>query len=700
MGPAPDSCSMAAPASPPRKTPFRPQASTPAPKPPRGPGAGAAILPLCILAAVGAAGWFAYGEYQKNRTAEAAPEPEKTPAPIVVPDIPVIKLPDIVPVVKTPEPDQGKTPEPEKVAEKKPALPEIPSLQGAAAPAALKEATLARIADGRWTEHIALVRTAALAAVKTRSRSEGPTMLERPSSNGMLPLGLAQLELFDRLGEEGLKEFAKSRPEFAARLLTTPDMAELFADYVAPEDSVADALRVWSELDAREATAKDKLSHRNLALALALIHDKPGDDEHVGEVYAYYRKAEADHKLYYDSSKIPPDELVWAVADSSFPLSEYRWALKNLKYPVGKLADAYGSVPYRSKHEPYGDFTMSAVLRIGGVCHQRAQYTEANARARGVPCVYIHDTGGIHAWIAYKTPKGWETEFGGGGGNFGCGIGGIFSTGNPQTGKPVREWDLHLYDDKGRRNGDFKQAKRILFASKLDLPADEKLELYGAAAQRDPGNPESWRPWFAALVADKKVRSTSYWQNLVTRFRSEMKETPDYFEMSDSIESAKVFPQMPADSVAQMLGNRRRSFIHTYPNRYDLVAVSLRREGEHYLSIKDKERFKKCYLTALRDYVKQLPAYIIIVEDFGELAKDQPDVAKEGIAVIDKMYPKEIDKKLALAGGHLWLNLKANVSKKIAAVCLQVGNAERAAWYEERARLLKEKADEQAAAGN
>lgn len=656
---------------------------------------------ILFLAVIGGAGWFGYGEYRKRRAAETetvAPVPEKKPPTITVPDVPVIRDTEIKPVVADTKPVET-----EKVVEDKKitlaALPALPSLQGTTALAALKEATIARLADGRWAEHIALVRTAAASAVRTRSRSEVATTLVRPSANGGLPLGLAQIELFDRLGESGMTQFAKMHPAFATRLLTTPDMAEFFADFVEPEDSVPEALALWEKLDAFEAAEKDKLAHRNLALTLALIHDKKNDADHAAEVYSYYRTAEKNHKLYYDLSKIPPDELVWAVADSSFPLTEYTWAVKNLKYPLAKLADTYGSVPYRTKHEPYGEFTMNAVLHIGGVCHQRAQYSEANGRARGVPCVYIHDTGGIHAWFAYKTAKGWETRFGGGGGNFGCGITGIGSSGNPQTGRFIREWDLPLYDDKGRRNGDREEAKRLLFAAKLDLPADEKLELYEAAARRDPGNPYAWQPWLTALLADKKERPTTFWQNLVTDFRSHMKETPDFYEMTDKIESDKVFAKLPADSVAQMLGNRRRQLIRTYPNRYDLVAASLRREAEHYLAINDKARFKKCYLTALGDYVKQLTAYIIIVDDFGELAKDQPEAAKEGLAVIDKVFAKEIYKNLSTDGGHLWLYLKAKLAAKIAETCTQVGNADRAIYYTQCSTKLKAKAEEEAAAG-
>jgi hypothetical protein len=654
-----------------------------------------ALKIFAALGVIGGGGWFAYLEYQKRNqpapvVAETPKSVEKLPEPEVVPD-PKIAEPDKPVVTEKPA-------EPEKPAEEAPKLaplPALPSLERTEALAALTAATKSRLLDGRWADHRQAVKAAAILAINERPRTAGAAQLDKVSEKQGLPLGLAQLDLITALGEKSFAEFAKPGDEFAERLLTTPEAAELFLNSLAPEDNTFAALRVWKSLDALETKPENKARYRNLAVALALIHDKPGNGEHVAEIYAYYRKADGSHKLYTDFSKIKPDELVWGVADDSgvngnvFGLDEREWALKNLSYPAAKLGDAYGSIPYRMNHAPYPEYTMANVLKIGGICWNQAKYSESNARARGVPGAYVSGEGsrGGHAWFAYKSPKGWVNNVGRYGDGYACG-----HASNPQTGKSVREWDFFLFDDEGRRNGDREAALRLVRAAGIVTTAEDRLGLLESAARRNPENPAAWTPWVNALLEDKTERPVDFWQKIVNEYRIRVKRSPDFFTLSDRIEDEKIFPKTDPDRVAEFLRKRRRQSIRENPMRFDLLTDSVKREADYYRSRKDDARVRTTYANALREYGDNLPAYVRLAMDFSELAADNPEIRKAGLSVMESVFIKDVDSKLQ--GDTFALEMQAGVAKRLAAIFTADGNEKKAERYAKRAEVIGAKAKE------
>ncbi len=645
-----------------------------------------ALKLFVALGFIGGGGWFAYTEYQKRdkpepvvaevpKPVEKIPEPEAT---LVVPD-----------AVVTGKPGETEKPVETEKSVDAPKLDPMAALNKSEALAALIAATKSRTQDGRWADHAEVVKAAALLAINDRTRSAGTAQLDKAFEKMALPLGLAQVGIITALGEKNLTEFAKPGDEFAERLLTSPNMAEFFVNYLTAEDNPMAALKLWRALDALETTPKDKEANRNLALALALIHDKPGKEEHATEVYAYYREAKNKHKLYYDFTKIHPDELIWAVADDPFKLEDRPWALKNLNYPLAKLGDAYGSIAYITKHAPYPEYSMANIRKMGGICANQADYSQGNGRARGVPCAGVGGGGsrGGHAWFAFKSPHGWTVNTGRYNDGYACG-----HTTNPQTGKSFREWDFFLFDHEGRRNGDLEASRRLVRAAMIVKSPEVRIELLEAAARSNPDNPAAWEPWLTALIADDTNRPTDFWQKLVNEYRIRMKKSPDFFAISDRIESEKIFPKTDQDQTSEFLRKRRRQSIRDNPGRFDLLTDSVKREAEYYAKKKDQGRILSTYANSLREYGDNLPAYCRLAEDFAVISAENPTLRKGGLVVLEAVFNKDVDSKLK--GDAFGLAMQSHVAKVLAEVFRTAGDEKKAAKYTARSELIAAKAKE------
>ncbi len=683
---------------PPQRPTGQPVRSTASPSRPPSSGGGSLLGALKLFVAlgvIGGGGWFAYTEYEKRnkpepvvaevpKPVEKIPEPEAT---LVVPNSVVVEKP-----VVTADPVATEKPvETPKLAP----LPALPALHKPEALAALSEATKSRIQDGRWADHITVVKAVALLALNERPRTAGAAQLDKLSEKPTFVLGLAQIAAFEALGEKAFAEFAKPGDDFAERFLNSAEMTELFVNNLVPEDDAAAVLRIWKSLDSLETKPEARALHLHLAVALALIHDKPGGEEPAAEAYAYYRKERADKKLYYDFTKIKPDELVWAVAPdqnntpSIFKFSDREWALGNLTFPLAKIGDAYASIAYRMNHAEYPEYTMANVRKMGGICWNQAGYSQSNGRARGVPCAYMGGEGsrGGHAWFGYKSPRGWVNTVGRYNDGYACG-----HATNPQTGKRFREWDFFLFDDEGRHNGDREASLRLIRAAALVKTNDERLALLESAARRNQNNPAAWEPWVAALLAEDKPHPIDFWEKIVNEYRIRLKKSPDFFALSDRIESEKIFPKTDADKVSEFLRKRRRQSIRENPARFDLLTESVKREAAYYASRKDDARVKSLYANSLREYGDNLPAFIRLSEDFAALAADNPDLRKAGLPVIEMVFNKEVDTKLK--GDAFSLGMQAKAAAKLADIFKADGDAKKAEKYAARAEVIAAKAKE------
>ncbi len=642
----------------------------------------------CIFAAavLGGGGYFLYKELNKPREPEHVIEAPEKPLPAIVAEPEKDETPkeDAVPRVVE-EPKKKDEPATPKEMSKE-ALPPLPALDLTTAKAALTVATIERVKDGRWEEHAAQLEAAARAAVARRNRSAGPRMLDSAFEKDALPTALAQLAIVNRLSPEAFSEWTKKSPAFAGSVLTSRVCAELLVNNLTKEDSPADVLRVWEMLEGKAVTAGEKAKYRNLSLALALIYDRAGGDKKAGELYDYYVAADAKRRLYTDFSKISPDELVWGVAEGVFGVSGFEWALQKLRHSAARLGDAYAQIPYRINHPPYPSYTPENILKMGGVCQQQAEFCESNARARAVPAAYVGGEGsrGGHAWVAMRTDRGWAVKIGRYDDGYACG-----HARNPQTGKYFREWDFFLFDDSGRRNGNREAELNLIRAAAL-FPAtedwDTRMELLEAAARRNPGNPAAWRGWLDALLAGKAERPVAFWQKIVTEYRVALKENPDFFDISDRIETEKIFPKQEPERVGEMLRKRRYQSIRDNPARFDLLLESIRREAKYYKKQNDAKRIGSLYNNSFRTYGDHLPTFLGLSNDFAELSKDSPEIRGAAISVMEEIFNKKIDSKLA--GDAFRLPMEARVCGKLAQLYSLDGNARKAERYAKRAEEI------------
>jgi hypothetical protein len=650
-----------------------------------------------VLALIGAAGWFCYVELSKPE--QVASAPEKTEEPVDIPDPtgghqgePEIVPADPIPNKPDPKPEQPKEP-PKEVPK---TLPELPAFDKPKAKEALIEATFARTKDGRWEDHAEQLKALSIETLNRRPRMLGIKQLDDLSEKEALPLALAQLDLLERMGVDRFARWVSGSPGFAGNLLTSRERLELFVNNLVPEDSPVDALRVWERLDEKAAKPEEKAKYQNLAIALALIHDRPRGENRATDVYDYYVAADAKKKLYVDFQKISPDELAWGVGDHKFQMEDMEWALSKLKHPASRLGDAYAQIPYRLNHPPYPAYTMENILSIGGVCQQQAEFSEANARARGIPGAYISGEGsrGGHAWFAFRTERGWVNNVGRYGDGYACG-----HARSPQTGKSFREWDLFLFDDPGRRNGDREASLRLIRAGRLMGEAndiDNQLNLLESAAQRNQANPTPWRAWFSALLQDKREKPVEYWQRVVNDCRIALKKNPDFFEIPDQIETEKIFPKQDPDKVGESLRTRRRQAIRENPNRFDLLVDSIRREVAYYQSRNDARRIGLLYNNALRTYGKNLPTFIMLAEDFAKASEDSPEIRRAALSVMESVFNKDVDSKLK--GDGFRLPMEVRVCRKLVQVFEMEGNDKKVERYTKRADEIEKTAKAKRAA--
>lgn len=661
------------------------------------PGAGGAVIFFKVLIALlvfGGGGWFAYTKLRepKKEVAAAPAKPVVVEAPRPVEIVPPVRE-EVPPPVVVKEPEPPPVPPPPKAPDP---LPGLPAFDRIDALTTLVAATTARVEDGRWKEHRQRLQEASREIVVRRARLSGPKQLDFAFEKGALPLALAQMDLMNRLGDPDFADWVSGQKAFATRVLTQLSTLENFLNSLLPQDQIAHALRIWEKMDARAVTPQARAKYENLAIALALIYDKPSGTGDALEIYDYYVKADERSRLYVDFPKIPPDELVWGVGPHPFGIEGMEWALSRLRHPYARLGAAYAQVPYKLNHPPYPTYTLENILKLGGVCEQQAQFSEANARAHGVPSAYIAGEGsrGGHAWLAYRTSRGWDNGTGRYSDGYACG-----HARNPQTGKSFREWDFVLYDDPGRRNGDREAALRLLRAAEVLETANDtagRMDLLEAAARRNPGNPVPWRAWIIALLEGTPERPLEFWQQLVNDYRVALKRTPDFFALSDRVEAEKIFPRQDPDRVGEFLRTRRRQSIRENKGRFDLLIDSVRREAEYYKSRNDTRRIGLLYNNALRTYGDNLPTFIALSGDFSKAAENSPEIRRAALTVMENVFNQKIDSKLK--GDAFRLPMEAKVCKTLSKIFANDDNTKKAERYARRAEEISRAGDAKRAA--
>ncbi|MDR2863486.1 MAG: hypothetical protein LBV54_06410, partial [Puniceicoccales bacterium] len=514
----------------------------------------------------------------------------------------------------------------------------------------LVQATRERFRDHRWKEHDARLAELALHIILKKRLSTDPFMFSVEFQQKVLPYALAQLTFIRRLGLDGIKALSADdrASNMAWQLFTNFPLLEKFANALAPEDNVANAINIWAVLT-RDQPPGERAAFENLTIALALIYDTPGagrqntrsfirntesGSDEAAKAFAYFREKQKKGTLYLKCDEILPDELIWAVSPEKFSFAEYEWALSPYRWKIKpvegvkfrdsktraeseallqnflrigdryeRIAGAYNLIRYEA-NKPYPQYTMENILRLGGTCSNQTDFSVAFARAHGVPAGGIagEEPNGInHNWTLFRGKNGWRTT-GRGNSDYGISL-------SPQTGRSLPEVSFYLYDDLNRKNGKRDIALRLVRAAQLLEHANAhsgRMKLLEAAVRGCPGQLVFWEEWFTALAASEEKIPVNQLTPILRRYRDQFKKFPDfYFENAvRDVEVRQLFSQWSDTQIVSFMRKQRQQMSKEYPNRFDLILVSLQYETEQLLKLKLSGQVKILLETAVDDYGK------------------------------------------------------------------------------------------------
>lgn len=307
-------------------------------------------------------------------------------------------------------------------------------------------------------------------------------------------------------------------PEVRAWLIANREEAEEFIGLLSKYDDRAAVARILGEI--RKADEKGFLAHPRLAMAIALVYDRPCPDyfphrqvsdkalprklHAPTEVFAFFKESQENRRLIRSVDKLGIDELAFVVPVlASF--AELQAAQKR-KTGLPDIPKLYPSVAYdhgRLKTNtmvwPHASYSLETIRARGGICVDQAYYTATTAQALGVPAFILSGAGngGFHAFVGYlERPGKWRTDVGRYANQ-------KYATGtaiNPLTWGELTDHDLAFLEARFRNTPAYAAVllhvdRAVAKMSEGDLVAAAKL--LASARTSEPRCPEVW----AALAA-------------------------------------------------------------------------------------------------------------------------------------------------------------------------------------------------------
>lgn len=199
-------------------------------------------------------------------------------------------------------------------------------------------------------------------------------------------------------------------------------LLQAFAQNNGRDEDFPRVLKTFYELWKR-ADERKRVQYLNLAAACSLLSkdvvNSPGqlrdfDEPLMGvqELFDYFCQQDAINALRTDIKKLGISDLMYVV-DMRLPLSEVRWAKRNVKYKRSGWGEAYGHIKYLMKRatlglDPYDHYTFEEIEKEGGICADQSYFCAYTAKCLGIPAVIFVGDGdrGPHAWVGLMTADG------------------------------------------------------------------------------------------------------------------------------------------------------------------------------------------------------------------------------------------------------------------------------------------------------
>lgn len=399
-----------------------------------------------------------------------------------------------------------------------------------------------------------------------------------------------------------------------AWLAENSDIAEEFFTAIDQEhDDIAKVLELFEQLYAKHP--EQVAEHPNLALAVALVWDKP-----QGAVYTYahhQRRAKAEmpsdlvgplenfqHLVGSNSGKYLPWEFLVYAVNHPTPLQERQWAVANYAHRTGDFGKSYQDVPYdytmlKSSSEVAKlngqAYNLPSIRQYGGVCAYQADFASRVGKSLGIPAAYVRGENvynDYHAWLCWveltAPPTADRIAFAlKSSGRYRGDKYYVGELNDPHTGEPItdREMERQLQtaglDAEAKRQADMVMAAFQEITRELELSPRDQLQYLMKVTRLCPGNTEAWRA-MAAMSAGGKIDEKNkklMRKQLDVLFRT-FANVPDFtWEVFDD------FIAYEADANQRIKAYDQLTAVYVDADRPDLASLARLKQAELFVEI-------------------------------------------------------------------------------------------------------------------
>ncbi|MBI5820099.1 MAG: hypothetical protein HZA88_14030 [Verrucomicrobia bacterium] len=489
----------------------------------------------------------------------------------------------------------------------------------------LRASTTAAVEKNEWDRHQQFVERAACDFLKGLPPPGGAQSFNLAVGDEVIGLAVAQAAFLRSVTTNALDYLSTDtelRPFLQWLLMHRPSLED-YRESVKRADDVEKVLQHWARLWGADPVGREK--YRNLALACALVFDKPimlrpqpgilsennpPTPLDARERYLDFRNAAERGLLRTRLDEMAPWELIWVV-NAAVPASELAWAREHMRLAQSRWGDAYGMVPWNRNRllgsdSVYKEYTLAEIRKEGGICGDRAYFASITAKANGIPAMPLIGEGrrGGHAWIGFEAAPGrWDFTAG----RFPEDRYATGYTHDPQTQEVIKEQSLYLLTDPQHRSPAYRHASRliwlaeILAAQKQPVLAADALELAASTCSR---HLPAWTALFDQLKQNAVPRAKC--DRLLLAMRSAFRNYPDVLTLADRWETASA----PAGTeTAKTLRRQYRKLESRADDRTDLLMESIAQRAaalEKQGNLDDAERV---YRDAITTQGRELVAF-------------------------------------------------------------------------------------------
>lgn len=497
----------------------------------------------------------------------------------------------------------------------------------------------------------------------------------------------------------------KTSAGFLRWLLHNNAAMEELAEIVGPRDDGGNVLKFMMEAWSLTDGIFDR--YYSLALAHAVVFDEPmripyaiGNDKFPAETevdpikrYRWYVEKDEKGQLARRVRDVPTRELIWVVC-APITTAEMEWAIDKLHGSPKNWGENYGKVTYLMERavngvNPYKEYSFAEILKEGGICGDQAYFCVNTARAQGIPAMVLTgetDLGG-HAWAGMETnDREWTTSIGR--------IGGVSKgqAGNPQTGDPITEQEIHLWNDRAHQSPNARlNILRHLWLADYLFSAEETEKRSGAiklANRIGPSFTETWQALYTLLKEETSLAgepeiptNLAEWQAFAKNMRNEFKDNPRMADLAREAESEYIFPYIGQGDARRSLLRERRRIERDSGEQKDLIASSLKREADFLHKKSGNAALKEIsqmYDRALRDFGGSVTGFKMMAEDYFAFCKSDPELARKAARDIELAFKRVVE-----TGTKDWFRAKTE-----SGIYLQIGEYYRTAGDEKRADMI------------